>query len=140
MKEKDRLIEDIKDMYMWYSIKSGHVKKKALRFSILSASLAAGTTVVLGLNIEGFDEIARITALILAGFLTVLNAWNAFFNHKEMWIEYRKTATKLKKLINKVVIQDIPLEDMVIDYHRILDEAESSELKIIKKEKTKNAT
>jgi hypothetical protein len=66
-------------------------KNKFLSLSIklTSTAFAAAITILLGLNvgIESKAIYANI-ALILSALIAVLNTWDAFFNHKALWVKF----------------------------------------------------
>ena len=73
-------------------------RKMAFRMYFGAAVLGAVTTVLLGLNIEGIREVLRISALIITATVTVINAYMAFFNHKDLWLAYNLAQNRFKTL------------------------------------------
>jgi hypothetical protein len=60
--------------------------------------LAALSTIILGLNIAELKDIPRIVVLIITGFITVISAYNTFFDNKEMWVANNNALNELYKL------------------------------------------
>ncbi|MCD1116820.1 SLATT domain-containing protein [Chryseobacterium turcicum] len=60
--------------------------------------LAATSTIVLGLNLEKIEDRLRIIALIISGCITVISAYNTFFDNKGMWIAYNNALMEIYKL------------------------------------------
>lgn len=96
-----------------------------------TAALAALATVLLGLQLNGkWVETIRITALIITSLITLINTFNAFFNHKELWIANNTALNKLYELkFNMEYVEkgSQPFDLQVIDlykkkYQEILDE------------------
>ena len=76
-------------------------KKRAFWIRMLATSFSAATTILLGLQgleyIKFIDAslIVKNVALVLSAFVTLFGAWDAFFNHRALWIRYTKTLTEL---------------------------------------------
>lgn len=75
-----------------------HYRKKSLALFIGATILSALITVLLGLKIDYLNEYVRIITLILTSVLTVLNAYNGFFNNKELWIANNVARNRLYEL------------------------------------------
>lgn len=61
-------------------------RNNAYRTFITVTILGALVTVLLGLNLKGYEEPIRIMSLIITAVVTILNAYNSFFSHKELWV------------------------------------------------------
>jgi hypothetical protein len=90
--------------------------------------LAASSTIILGLNIKCFEEGLRITALILSGLITILSAYNTFFDNKQMWIANNNALNAFYKLIfdiqfaeTNAQINEVTILQFKKDYQHILD-------------------
>jgi hypothetical protein len=71
-------------------------KVKATLLRISSVLLAGVVTVLIGLQGENFDRnLLRNLALILGASITVVNAFDAFFDHKALWIKRTVTLVRL---------------------------------------------
>lgn len=75
-----------------------YFRKRAYYAYISTTILAAISTIILGLNFEKFENHIRIIALCLSGVITVVNAYNTFFNHKDIWIANNEALNKLREL------------------------------------------
>ena len=73
-------------------------KSKAFRSKILTTLFSVLTTILLGL--QGFGAEINIylkdIAFTLSAFVTLFNTWDAFFNHRAIWIAYTETAGRLR--------------------------------------------
>ena len=94
--------------------------------------LSAISAIILGLNLNTFwfENTARIIALIIASSISVISAYEVFFDNKQMWLVNNKTLMKLYKLsfdIEFAEKSNMPInEDMIEnfrqEYQEILDE------------------
>ena len=77
-----------------------YYRRQSFRFYMLTAILTGITTIILGLNLHDADyaEIVRVTAIIITTFVTILNVYNAFFNHKELWVAYNNATNRFHQL------------------------------------------
>lgn len=71
----------------------------SLGIKLTSAGLAAAITILLGLSIstQGKAVTANI-ALILGATITVFNTWDAFFNHKALWVRFTVATQSLRRI------------------------------------------
>ena len=60
--------------------------------------LAASSTIILGLKIDELKEISRIVVIIISGLITIISAYNTFFDNKGIWIAYNNARNELLKL------------------------------------------
>jgi hypothetical protein len=61
--------------------------------------LAGVVTVLIGLQGETFDQtLLRNLALALGALITVVNAFDAFFDHRSLWIKKTVTLSRLYAL------------------------------------------
>ena len=83
-----------------YRNESSHFKVVAFRLKIVSVFLAAIITVLLGIRIG--DSIAATMlsniSLILGASITVLSAYEAFFDPRALWVRETVTFARLKDL------------------------------------------
>jgi hypothetical protein len=109
-------------------------RKMAYRLYMSAIMLGAVTTVLLGLNIEGFKEVIRITALIITASVTVINAYMAFFNHKDLWLAYNLAQNRFKTLLFEIEFTEKGGEPLQMSqvmafeatYQSIIDELNST--------------
>lgn len=84
------------------SINSGRLyyRKQSFIIFIGTAILSAVVTILLGSNVEppSWKEAVRITALVITTIITLINGYNAFFNHKDLWIAHNETRNRLFQL------------------------------------------
>ena len=76
-------------------------KKKSFFLHMMVTVLSALTTIVLGLKIEVIpyqEHYAQNIALVLAGVITVMGAYNSFFNHKKLWVNFTQIRNNLYEL------------------------------------------
>lgn len=74
-------------------------KRKAFWLRILGTIFSAITTILLGLQgVDGWSVVIKNFALFLSAFVTVISAWDSFYNHRGLWIHYKAIHTKLETL------------------------------------------
>jgi uncharacterized protein DUF4231 len=73
-------------------------KRRALAFKLSITGLGSLTTVVLGFQSAWERELLHNVALVLSAIVTLLSAWDSFFNHRALWVRYTTTASELKAL------------------------------------------
>lgn len=79
------------------------ILNKFLSFGIklLGALLAALITIFLGITYKDKpDEAYKNVALILGSVITIINTWDAFFNHRALWVRFTIAMCKLYALKN----------------------------------------
>ena len=90
----DFLLAQIDDRIRGFTKRRNNNKYKARNFHILVTLLGAIATVVLGLDLmkyEGmsfFQDNSKNIALIITAGVTVVSAYNTFFDHKGLWVNY----------------------------------------------------
>ena len=81
-----------------FEAKRADNKNKAFLSKILTTVFSALTTILLGL--QGFDTEVNVyfknIAFVLSAFVTLFNTWDAFFNHRAIWIAYTETSRRLQ--------------------------------------------
>jgi hypothetical protein len=85
---------------------------------IAVAVLGAMITLIAGLNVSGWtppsSAVLRVILqrqnliLILGVMITVVSAWQAFYNHRERWVGYASSAERLRTLLAKVEFKSRP--------------------------------
>jgi Tfp pilus assembly protein PilO len=104
-------------------------KKKSFWSYISISILAAISSIVLGLNLSCWKEASRIVALFISGLITVIGAYNAFFDHKQMWIANNNARNEFFKLSFEIEfaekvsesISEEMVEKFKQEYQAILD-------------------
>src|SRR5215471_1247834 len=80
--------EDITASFKDFSSKRRRDKRKAFRLKMGAAVLAASITVLLGLKVASETEaILKNVALFAGALVAVLNAWDAFYDHRSLWVK-----------------------------------------------------
>jgi hypothetical protein len=65
-------------------------KHLALGLKLFAAFLSATITVLLGVSYASKpDLVFKNIAIGLSAFVAVINAWDAFFNHRNLWVSTR---------------------------------------------------
>jgi len=79
-------------------------KHKARNFHILVTLLGALSTIVLGLDLMKYEYLSffqdntKNIALVISAAITVVSAYNTFFDHKGLWVNYTNTRNDLYAL------------------------------------------
>lgn len=76
-------------------------KFKARNFYVSTTVLAAINTIVLGLdfaNVQWFDNQTKNIALIISALITIVGAYDSFFDHKGLWINFTAARSKMRRL------------------------------------------
>lgn len=91
---------EVDDLVKRYQRESAQHKKTAFRLRIMSVLLAAAITVLLGLKLQNtpLAEYFSNVALILGAAITVLSAYEAFFDPRALWVRETVTFARLKDL------------------------------------------
>lgn len=95
------LVEEISTMADKTSTWSRENKKKSFNIYIGIAIASSAITILVAIANdipENLSFIAKIATLILSGTTTVLAAWDGFYNHKQLWINYGETRNHLRSL------------------------------------------
>ena len=99
-------------------------KSKAFLGYISTAVLAAISTILLGIK---FDDInvfcsesnmevwSKNIALIITAFIVVINAYNGFYNHKDLWIANNNTRNDFRKLLFDIDYAQEGATDITLD-------------------------
>lgn len=73
-------------------------KKKSFLLQMATVVLSAGITVLLGLRVDGLNVWFSNIALVFGALVTVCAAWDAFFEHRQLWIIRASTVFRLESL------------------------------------------
>jgi hypothetical protein len=122
-------------------------KAKATYLKMFSIMLAGIVTVLIGLQGENFNQLVlRNIALTLGASITVVNAFDAFFDHKALWVRNTVTLVRLYALRRDLrfdVAQSKP-NDLTIealsDFQQRLDKILQDDLKEWLKLRTETVT
>lgn len=132
MKPKERLDCLSKELNLLvgrYARECVRHKNKALALKIASVLLATSITILLGLKFPDTQLRAELSdiALVLGGLITVLSAYEAFFDPRSLWVRETVTFARLKDLQRDLRFWAAGLEDEEADpkelerYKRRLD-------------------
>lgn len=110
-KKADSIREQLTSQIAAFDRKRNNNKQKA--FAIRIAVIGAGTltTVMLGLSIPGIEQLSKNIALCLSAIATLLSAWESYFNHRELWLQYTATYTSLRALLADLEFQCLDLDE-----------------------------
>ncbi len=91
---------DLDSLVTRYARESVQHKKMALALKVTSVFLAALITVLLGVKLKSPDltEALSNAALVLSAVITVLSAYEAFFDPRALWIRETVTFARLKDI------------------------------------------
>ena len=130
------LVEEISTMANKTSTWSRENKKKSFNIYI-GIALASATITILVAIANDIPENLRLTVkiitLILSGITTVLAAWDGFYNHKQLWINYGETRNHLRSLQLKLKLlkqsereNDSTLRAIYEEYQDVLQNGNSN--------------
>ncbi len=106
MKAKSKLEylrKTINEKIVLFDRKRQKNKFLALGLKLFGAAAAAAITVLLGLKLdEKPDVFYSNIALVLGAGITVVNTWDAFFNHKVLWVRFTATTVELRCLLDQL--------------------------------------
>jgi hypothetical protein len=94
------LADDIEKLVNRYGRDSNRYKKTALILRVTSVFLAGTITVLLGLKLQSAElkDLFSNVALVLGSVITVLAAYEAFFDPRSLWVRETVTFARLKDL------------------------------------------
>ena len=75
-----------------------YYKRSAITIKLVSTTLGAITTILLGLEGVGSPILVKNSALCLSSLITLLSAWDLFFNYRSFWIRCNVTLSQLHEL------------------------------------------
>ena len=116
MKLKERLAclsDELDNLVARYARESTKHKNRALVLKITSVLLATTITILLGLKFQEAAprmELSNI-ALVLGGLITILSAYDAFFDPRSLWVRETVTFARLKDLQRDLRFWAAGLED-----------------------------
>jgi hypothetical protein len=80
-------------------------RRGSFSFVIFASFLTAVTTLLIGLGEIYKQTILSIFALGTSASLSVLTAWDAFYGHRQRWIESNETLMRLYKLKSDIAFE-----------------------------------
>jgi hypothetical protein len=130
------LVEEISTMADKTSNWSRDNKKKSFNIYIGIAVASATITILVAIANdmpESWSLVVKILTLILSATTTVLAAWDGFYNHKQLWINYGETRNHLRSLQLKLNLlkqsereNDDYLREVYEEYQNILQNGNSN--------------
>jgi hypothetical protein len=131
--QKEHLVETAERCLGVFNGKRQKNKFLAFGLKIFIALLSAGITVLLGLSYPNKPETTyKNVALGLSALSAVMSTWDAFFNHRTLWIRYTIAANRMRSLLEKIryetaknqgVLPTAMADEMFGKYQEIVDEA-----------------
>jgi hypothetical protein len=122
------LVNQIRSQIDLFSRRRRRDKRKAFALQVATVVASASITVLLGLGKADEQGLRQEVALILGALITVLSAFEAFFNHRHLWIVRTETVRRLERLRRKLDfylagLASTDLNESAIDsFRRELDE------------------
>jgi len=99
---------------------------------MLVTTFSGAITVLLGLqgleSIRAAPLLAKNSALVLSALVTLLTAWDAFFNHRALWVRYTRTVTELRGIQSELeyVSSDSDQKPKEADIDRLFERYQSA--------------
>jgi hypothetical protein len=130
------LEEKIQEYIILFDKKRQLNKFLSFGIKLTGALMAASITVLLGITFkEKPENLFKNIALILGALITVFNTWDAFFNHKSLWVRFTIAMSKLYALKNSISylktksadqITETKLDSMYEELQTIISETNSN--------------
>ncbi len=96
--------------------KREHNKRFAFQLKISSVLLAALITIILGLKVDNsWSPTLQNIALVMGALITVINAVEAFFDHRSLWVRETVTLVRLYDLQRDVEFYSSGIEQNELD-------------------------
>ncbi|NME70864.1 DUF4231 domain-containing protein [Flammeovirga aprica] len=105
----DVLFDEISAIADRASYRSQENKLKSFRIYLGIAIASALITILVAISSDVPEEYqlhAKILTLLLSGVTTVLAAWDGFYNHKQLWINYGESRNQLRAIQLKMKMMD----------------------------------
>jgi hypothetical protein len=123
-------------------------RNKAFRLRIAVVCCGAVTTILLGLHsvAESWQSFVKDCALIFSALVTVVGAFDAFYNHRALWIRYTVTYTQLKTLDSRLEyltaggleeLDDTEIDRLFTEFQQVLNETNANWLQLRKETQSK---
>ncbi len=102
-KSLEYLRRDLQERIAWQTKRLRWERFKALVLKTLAVVLAGGITVLLGLEGDFVNqEATKNIALVFGAVIVVLNAWEAFFDHRGLWIMHTTNRARMDALATDI--------------------------------------
>lgn len=105
----DVLFEEISAIADRASYRSQENKLKSFRIYLGIAIASALITILVAVSNDvpkDYQLHAKVVTLFLSGVTTVLAAWDGFYNHKQLWINYGESRNQLRAIQLKMRMMD----------------------------------
>lgn len=73
-------------------------KRKASIIKLSTLLLSGFATILLGVQIQGWEDKFKMVAFIFGALVTILNAVEPYFNFRSLWIEHEEVVYRLYRL------------------------------------------
>jgi len=97
-----KLREDLNAQIKSFDQKRMKNKRKALFLKMLATTFSVLITILLGLKgVEYLTESSLLfknLPLVLSALVTLISAFDGYFNHRALWVQYTLTASNLKAI------------------------------------------
>ena len=115
------LKQDIEKLVNRYQAEAHQYKSQAFRLRIVSVVLASIITILLGLKLSNSSVINIFSnvALVLSSAITVLSAYEAFFDPRALWVRETVTFARLKDLQRDLRYWSAGQNPESIDIHEV---------------------
>ncbi len=101
-KKTEILLNSINNALSYQSMQKKQNKRRASVIKVSSILLAGSATILLGLQISGYEKYLKEIAFVLGALVTLLNAVEPFFNFRALWIEHEAALAKFYRLKSKI--------------------------------------
>jgi len=91
----------VEESFAFYDRRRQNNKIKAFRLKIGTTIVSACISICGGIGIleNGmYSSFSNVAVLCLGGLVVVLNTWDTFYEHKELWVKYTMTVQRLHTL------------------------------------------
>ena len=101
-KKAEMLLNSVNNALSYQSMRKSQNKRRASTIKIASIFLAGSATILLGLQISGYEKYLKEIAFVLGALVTLLNAVEPFFNFRALWIEHEAALARFYRLKDKI--------------------------------------
>jgi len=107
---KEKLLESIE-----YVRKKRHQnQRKASYIKIISIVFSGSATILLGLQISGYDPVFKQIAFVLGALVTLLTGLEPYYNFRGLWVEHERAEYLFHRLLDEIefYLAGIGLEEL----------------------------
>lgn len=105
-----------------YEAKRQKNRQRAFIVKIAVAALGATTTIFVGIQsnelFNGYRDILSVLALVTSASVTLFSTWEAFYDHRWLWVTYTSTLAELRSIksdIEYIIARDGHIEKKELD-------------------------